>query len=241
MLHDFILENRDRIIASARSRVRERMPPDTTEAKLDHGIPLFLTQLTEALAPATSAGTVPLATADDSTRKIGTSAALHGHDLLKNGFTIAQVVHGYGDVCQIVTELAGEKDAAISADDFHVFNRCLDELSQKERDPVLELLFARVRSRPLPNTAPRASDDSIPVLDDEVVEHLDLPRSCCDLVERSERMACNHGRPLPCAESLASVANRRAASRASGLGASAHAGGSLRSRTTWSHERSLSV
>src|SRR5688572_24079977 len=104
MLHDFILENRDRIIATARSRVRERMPPDATEAKLEHGIPLFLTQLSEALAPASSAGTVPSSTADDSTRKIGTSAALHGHDLLTNGFTIAQVVHGYGDVCQVVTE-----------------------------------------------------------------------------------------------------------------------------------------
>src|SRR5688572_28718136 len=123
MLHDFILENRDRIIASARSRVRKRMPPDATEAKLDHGIPLFLTQLTEALASTASAGTVRVLTAEDSTTKIGTSAALHGHDLLRNGFSIAQVVHGYGDVCQIVTELAGEMDAAISADDFHVFNR----------------------------------------------------------------------------------------------------------------------
>jgi signal transduction histidine kinase len=127
MLHDFILENRDRIIASARSRVRERLPPDTPEATLEHGIPLFLTQLTDALAPATSAGTLRLATAEDSTTKIGATAGLHGHDLLKNGFTIAQVVHGYGDVCQVVTELASEMQAAISADDFHVFNRCLDD------------------------------------------------------------------------------------------------------------------
>jgi signal transduction histidine kinase len=147
MLHDFILENRDRIIASARSRVRERMPPDTTETTLEHGIPLFLTQLTEALAPASSVGAVPSPTAEDSTTKIGTSAALHGHDLLKNGFTIAQVVHGYGDVCQVVTELAGETNASISAGDFHVFNRCLDDAiagavtaygRQRERDLVYQ-------------------------------------------------------------------------------------------------------
>ena len=143
MLHDFIVENRDRIITSARSRVRERSASNASEQKLQHGIPLFLTQLVEALAPVASTGTLPSVVGESSTKKIGASAALHGHDLLKNGFTIAQVVHGYGDVCQIVTELAGEKDAAISADDFHVFNRCLDDAiagavtaygRQRERD-----------------------------------------------------------------------------------------------------------
>jgi len=122
MLHDFIVENRDRIIASARNRVRERTAPHAIEAKLENGIPLFLTQLVEALAPLGSVGN-----ARGDSKTIGESAALHGHDLLKNGFTLAQVVHGYGDVCQIVTELATEIDAAISADDFHVFNRCLDD------------------------------------------------------------------------------------------------------------------
>jgi signal transduction histidine kinase len=127
MLHDFIVENRERIIASARSRARERSAPNAIEATLEHGIPLFLTQLAETLALVTRAGTAPLVVVRDSTKRIGASAALHGRDLLKNGFTIAQVVHGYGDVCQVVTELASKTGAAISAGDFHVFNRCLDD------------------------------------------------------------------------------------------------------------------
>jgi signal transduction histidine kinase len=127
MLHDFIVENRERIIAGARSRGRERSAENPIEAKLEHGIPLFLTQLAEALVLVTPAGTLPLVVTQDSTKKIGASAALHGRDLLQNGFTIAQVVHGYGDVCQVVTELASGMGAAISADDFHVFNRCLDD------------------------------------------------------------------------------------------------------------------
>lgn len=147
MLYDFIVENRERIIASVRSRVRERAAPSAIEGKLEHGIPRFLTELVEALTPATSAGTVPLAVARDRTKKIGDTAALHGHDLLKNGFSIAQVVHGYGDVCQVVTELASGMGAAISADDFHVFNRCLDDAiagavtaygRQRERDLAYE-------------------------------------------------------------------------------------------------------
>jgi len=127
MLHEFIVANREVIIDRARRSVRGRMPPNSIEAKLEHGVPLFLTQLTDTLARVASVGGLRLVGSDDSTKRINESAALHGHDLLRHGFTIAQVVHGYGDVCQIVTALATETNAAISVDDFHIFNRCLDD------------------------------------------------------------------------------------------------------------------
>jgi hypothetical protein len=57
---------------------------------------------------------------------IADSAALHGHDLFTLGLSIDQVVRGYGDVCQAVTELAVEQDASISVAEFHTLNRCLD-------------------------------------------------------------------------------------------------------------------
>ena len=62
-----------------------------------------------------------------STRDIDTSAGQHGHDLLLKGFTVSQVVHDYGDVCQTVTDLALETNAPISTEDFRTLNRCLDE------------------------------------------------------------------------------------------------------------------
>jgi signal transduction histidine kinase len=127
MLHAFIVENRDVIIERARRRVRDRMPSTSTEAKLEHGVPLFLTQLAEALVRVRSTSPLRVVHTVDSSKQINDSAALHGQDLLRHGFTVAQVVHGYGDVCQIVTELAVESKAAIGADDFHVFNRCLDD------------------------------------------------------------------------------------------------------------------
>jgi len=46
--------------------------------------------------------------------------------LLRRGFTVDQVVHEYGDVCQCVTALAVELDVSISADEFRTLNRCLD-------------------------------------------------------------------------------------------------------------------
>ena len=47
--------------------------------------------------------------------------------LREHGLTIDQVVHDYGDLCQAMTELALEKNAPISVDEFHTFNRCLDD------------------------------------------------------------------------------------------------------------------
>jgi signal transduction histidine kinase len=55
------------------------------------------------------------------------SAAAHGGELLEMGFTVSQVVHGYGDVCQVVTQMADETDAPITTDEFHMLNRCLDD------------------------------------------------------------------------------------------------------------------
>lgn len=126
MLYDFIVANRGEIIERTRALVRGRTPQRSIEAKLEHGVPLFLTQLVAALTQGAGTSSIALVgtTGDD---QIADSATRHGHELLKNGFTLAQVVHGYGDICQVVTALAGEKHAAISAEDFHVFNRCLDD------------------------------------------------------------------------------------------------------------------
>jgi hypothetical protein len=54
------------------------------------------------------------------------AAAIHGAELLRRGYTIDQVVHDYGDVCQSVTALAIERDEVISSDEFRTLNRCLD-------------------------------------------------------------------------------------------------------------------
>jgi signal transduction histidine kinase len=124
MLQEFIAENRDQIIGRARQRVSERSAPKSTDVKLDHGVPILLTQIVDAL---TAAGTLRLVGAPPPPTEISATAALHGRELLRNGLTVAQVVNGYGDVCQVVTDLAGEANVSIGTHEFHVFNRCLDE------------------------------------------------------------------------------------------------------------------
>jgi signal transduction histidine kinase len=93
-----------------------RCMPPPTEAEIDHGVPVFLDQLVNALQRG-----------NGSSPEIGRSALLHGHDLLLQGFTVSQVVHDYGDVCQAVTELAVQKNAPISTEDFRTLNSCLDD------------------------------------------------------------------------------------------------------------------
>jgi signal transduction histidine kinase len=57
---------------------------------------------------------------------MGDAAAQHGRELLRRGFTIEQVVHDYGDLCQAITDLAFEDHAEIEVDEFRTLNRCLD-------------------------------------------------------------------------------------------------------------------
>jgi signal transduction histidine kinase len=58
---------------------------------------------------------------------MGPSATLHGSELLSQGFTVDEVVHNYGDLCQAITSLAFENEAQISVDEFRTLNRCLDD------------------------------------------------------------------------------------------------------------------
>jgi signal transduction histidine kinase len=115
MLSAFIALNRDEIIRRCRAKVATRSTPPPTVAEIDHGVPLFLNQLVDALKGGAT-----------STTDIGASAHLHGHDLLLQGFTVSQVVHDYGDVCQSITELAVETNAPIITDEFRRLNGCLD-------------------------------------------------------------------------------------------------------------------
>ena len=55
------------------------------------------------------------------------NATKHGAVLSRSGFTIAQVVHDYGDLCQTITELALEQHDPIATEDFKTLNKCLDD------------------------------------------------------------------------------------------------------------------
>jgi signal transduction histidine kinase len=119
MLYEFVTTYRDAIIEKTREQVSQRPWPPASTSELENGVPLFLDQLVETLRLESSS--TPF-----SPTAIGASAARHGGDLLALGFTVSQVVHDYGDICQAITELALAQNAPITTSEFHILNRSLD-------------------------------------------------------------------------------------------------------------------
>ncbi|MDB4935092.1 MAG: histidine kinase [Labilithrix sp.] len=120
MLRDFIITHREEILARARERVSARNLPAATESELGTGLPAFLDQLAEVLRKATAHEIVDHA-------DLRATAGEHGQQLFCQGLTVAQVVHAYGDLCQVITGVAVEEKASLSADQFQTLNLCLDD------------------------------------------------------------------------------------------------------------------
>jgi signal transduction histidine kinase len=133
MLHEFLTSNRADLIERCRIKVARRSAPRVTPAELTHGIPLFLDQLIKTLEVEQTSEPMkslrvsgPAGGGARVASEMGATAALHGRELLQQGFTVDQVVHDYGDLCQAITDLAFEHDAPIEIDEFRTLNRCLD-------------------------------------------------------------------------------------------------------------------
>jgi len=113
MMHEFLTEKSRRI---------DRAMPDesrgTTGAKgngrgtgsWDHAVPRSNHQTLKAEESAQPGESQrlsgPASGVDAVLSEMGIGAKEHGRELLHHGFTIEQVVHDYGDLCQSVTDLA---------------------------------------------------------------------------------------------------------------------------------------
>jgi signal transduction histidine kinase len=133
MMHTFLANNRDELTAMCKAKVLKRPHRSASDEQLSNGIPLFLDQLIRTLI-AEGAGIDDVAvllsgpSGGDTLAlsEIGVTAAAHGKALLALGFTVEQVVHDYGDLCQAITELAYQRDAPFQVEEFRTLNRCLD-------------------------------------------------------------------------------------------------------------------
>lgn len=146
-MHRFLANNRDELIARCKAKVAMRPRRAATEAQLRNGVPLFLEQLRRTLeaeegGEAAESLKISGASGGDgqTLSEMGVSAAAHGKQLLQLGFSVDQVVHDYGDLCQAITDLAVERDAPFSIDQFRTLNRCLDNAIA---DAVTEFSFQR--------------------------------------------------------------------------------------------------
>jgi hypothetical protein len=142
-MHRFLRNNRLDLITRCQVKVGSRSERAATPNQLEFGVPLFLEQLVETLE-------LELTQAPLDSRKVsngaaglsvvGISAAHHGRQFQELGLTVDQVVHDYGDLCQAITDLAYERDAPFTVDEFRTLNRCLDNAIS---EAVTEFSFQR--------------------------------------------------------------------------------------------------
>lgn len=133
MLSNFLKNNRDDLIARCVVKVARRATRGASQKQLETGIPMFLDQLIQTLEAEnegeTAAG-LRISGPSGGDRvllsEMGVTATAHGKALLALDYTVDQVVHDYGDLCQAVTDLAYERDAPFSVDEYRTLNRCLD-------------------------------------------------------------------------------------------------------------------
>lgn len=126
MLHEFVTSNRAELVRRCRLKVSERDSPPLAIAELDHGVPLVLEQLVWALRGEAERPVARSFSKTPAAVEVSRTAALHGRELLGQGYTAGQVVQDYADIAQAITELAAEHQAAVSVDEFHMLNRFLD-------------------------------------------------------------------------------------------------------------------
>jgi len=173
VLHEFLTANKTDLIHRCRLKVARRVAPNSNAAELDHGVTPFLAQLIETLKvertsePLRSLKISGPSGGGPAASEIAVTAALHGRELSQRGFTVDQVVHDYGDLCQAITELAAERGVPIETEEFRTLNRCLDN---GIADAVTEYVFQRDASLESKNV--KALNEQLGFLAHELRNHI---------------------------------------------------------------------
>ncbi|WP_340680627.1 HAMP domain-containing sensor histidine kinase [Paraglaciecola sp.] len=147
MMYEFLMDNRTGLIERCRVKVAQRQGKAATQSQIHSGIPMFLEQLIKTLYIEQGADFIasrnvsgPSGGGSSPAYEMGNTATRHGQELLALGFSVNQVVHNYGDLCQAITDLAFELKIPFLVDEFRTLNRCLDNVIA---DAVTEFTFQR--------------------------------------------------------------------------------------------------
>ena len=111
------------LVAGHRKLIEERaralfpdVPGPKAVLRTDDGIPLLIDQLEETLRRGDRAS-------EDEIERVATR---YGGLLFARGFTIGELVRGYGTVCEAVTKVGEELNMSFSSREFEMLNRVID-------------------------------------------------------------------------------------------------------------------
>jgi signal transduction histidine kinase len=125
LLHEFLLAEREKILALCLNKIMHLADSRSSSQEMERGLPLFYDELIEVLrADADKFGE---ARTDEIENVHRNSAERRGKESLRLGYSISQVVHGYGTLCQVITQYIEENsNQTTSPREFNRLNFCLD-------------------------------------------------------------------------------------------------------------------
>jgi hypothetical protein len=178
--------NRENLIGRCALKVSQRSAPQAAAPAEEpqYGVPVILDQLFEALVREQARPTPQedrvfgYESHDAAWMECQKTSALHGTELFALGYTVEQVVYGYGDVCQAITELADESGALITVDEFHTLNGTLDS-------SIANAVSAYVRHQHAAalGAGAKALHERLGALGDEQRVHLDAALKALDTLK----------------------------------------------------------
>lgn len=145
-LLEFLRSNETEILRSTEAKALQLAGPGPSSQQMKRGLPIFFNQLLEVLEQAPQLPEESARNGEEMVRaayaadepaiavaagrpyevEVARSAGAYGTELHKLGYTLSHVVHGYGSICQSITELAVERDVPIASAEFRQLNQCLD-------------------------------------------------------------------------------------------------------------------
>lgn len=120
MLHDFLTEERDAILQRSKQKALEQQGKKATSAEMDEWWGQIYDELIEVME-----ADKPFAFHKEEGQHT-VAAEQHGREYHRLGFTVSEVVHSYGIICQSITSLADELGFDITAREFQHLNLSLD-------------------------------------------------------------------------------------------------------------------
>lgn len=120
MLHDFLSTRRSRILAAIRDKTAAISESKPSSAALERGLADFYDLLVEVLKTQAAGG------GKAAPKHSSPATTLHGGEARRLGYSVSQVVHGYGVICQAITEAADAEGSPITAAEFGTLNLSLD-------------------------------------------------------------------------------------------------------------------
>lgn len=124
-LHEFLLAKRDDILALCAEKILSLAGSRSSSDEMERGLPTFYDELIEVLRGDTDESEEQGDNSIKNTHRA--SAERHGKESLRLGYSISQVVHGYGAICQAITQYVQENSSqAVFAREFNRLNFCLD-------------------------------------------------------------------------------------------------------------------